>query len=164
MSVHGEQVGEPERRADQREVDEDFREAPAMHDHPAEPPLLHNPGAFLDVGQEARKLNEEGEGHEHSEKRDPPVVDDGVGETRAAQRRGDDSQQDHRPPLGEARVDEAVGRVVPAALRDRAAFEQPHHGHERRVEDRDGEDQHRQQQRRDRGAGRLPARRDAERR
>ncbi len=53
--------------------------------------------------------------------------------------------------------------VVAAALRDRPALEQPHDRDERRVEDRDGEHEHRQDERRDRRGRDLPARRQAER-
>ena len=68
-----------------------------------------------------------------------------------------------RVPLREPVADEPVRGVVAAALVDRPPFEQPRDRHERGVEDRHGEDQDRQHERRDGRPGDAPARREPER-
>ena len=100
-----------------------------------------SPGAARDAREERRELEEEGEGDEDADRRDPAAVEDGVGEAREPERGGDGDEEEHRPALGEAAVDEPVRRVVATALGDGAPGPEPQGGDERRVEDRDREDE-----------------------
>ena len=72
--------------------------------------------AALDVGEEAGELDEEREGDEHADERDPRVVGDLVGEARRREDDRDHGEEDDRALLGEAGVDEPVRGVVAAAL------------------------------------------------
>ena len=65
--------------------------------------------------------------------------------------------------LRHAEAHEPVRRVVATALRDGSALEQPNRRHERRVEDRDGEDEDRQEERCDGRPSDVPARCETER-
>ena len=85
------------------------------------------------------------------------VVEHLVREARQAESSRDDAEQDDRPLVGEALVDETVRRVVAAAARDGSPLEQAHDRDECRVEDRHGEDEDREQQRGDGRAGHGPA-------
>ena len=87
-----------------------------------------------------------------------------VGEARSAERGRDERQQDDGAVLREPVGNEAVRGVVAAALVDGPAVEHPRDRDECRVEDRDGEHEHGQDQRRDGRAGDAPARHEAERR
>ena len=75
----------------------------------------------------------------------------------------DQREQRDRVLLGQAEADEPVRGVVAAALVDRPAFEQPRDRDERGVEDRHGEHEDRQDQRRDGRTGDAPARGEPER-
>ena len=120
-------------------------------------------GPAVGVGEEARELDQEREGDDDADDGVAPVVEDVVGEARAADGERDQRQERDRTALGEAVADEPVGGVVAAALVDRAPVEHPSDRDERRVEDRDGQDEHRQDQRRDGRAGHAPARDEPER-
>ena len=160
-AVDAEEEGDPERGGDEREVDEHLDEPlPVDDERPAD--ARGAVRAPLDLADEARELDEQGEAEEDADGRDPGVVEDGVREARRAERRRHEREQDERTALREAAVDDPVRGVVAAALADRPSLEQPHDRDERRVEDRHREHEDRQEQRRDRRPGDVPAREQAE--
>ncbi len=158
LALDAQEVRREERRADQREVDDDLDETPAVH---CEERRSRRPVA-VGVGEQARKLHEQRERQEDAEQRHERVVQDGVREARPAERGGDEREQHDRALLRQPVVHEPVRCVVAAALVNRATFEQPHDRDERRVEDRHGEDQDRQQERRGGRARDLVARQEPE--
>ena len=119
--------------------------------------------APVDVGEEARELDDHGERQEHADDGYLRVVDHRVRETRRTERGGDGREQDHRPAVRQAVVHEPVRAVVAAALVERAPLEQSHDRDERRIQDRDGEDEQGQDEGRDRRLSHLQGRRDAAR-
>ena len=129
----------------------------------SQPRSVDETRAAFDVREDACELDEQGERQEHADQGHPRVVEHAVEEARRSERCGDDGEQDDRTLLGEAVVHEAVRRVIASALVHRPAVEQPHDGDERRVQDRDGEDENRKEEGGDRRTGDLPARRQAER-
>ena len=120
--------------------------------------LVQLGGPAVDVGQEARELDEQHEGREDADDREPEVVEHRVGETRAADAQRDQREQRDGVALREAVADEPMGGVVAAALVDRAPVEQSRDAVTSVVvEDRHRQDQDRQNERRDGRAGDTPA-------
>ena len=119
--------------------------------------------ALLEVAEEAGELDEDDERHEHADCGHPRVGERVVRERGRAEERRQQRQRGDGLLLREAVVDEAVRRVVGAALGDRPPLECPADRHERRVEDRDREHEQRQQDARQRRPGGRPARRERER-
>ena len=153
-----------ERRADQCEVDEHLDEPPPVDEQRSYERRVLDLGRATHVRQEAAELHEHGERHENTGERHERVVEDLVCEARQPQCRRYGAEQDDGALVGEAPVDQAVRRVIAAALRHRAALDQAHDRDERGVEDRDREDEQRQEQRCHRRSCDGPARGEAERR
>ena len=168
MTADDEEVRGEKRGADDDEVREHLDQTARLEDE--RPPqrrlraLDATPRALLEIAQEAPELDEQDERHEHADRRQAPVVEDVVGESRRADRGRDDREEEHGLRLGEPVVDEPVRRVIAATLRDRSLLDEPRDGDERRVEDRDCEHEQGEKDRRDRGSGNRPARRERERR
>jgi hypothetical protein len=161
------EIGRQEREADGAEVDDDLGEPAGLHEEEAQRNVSWQraaaPRLFLEIGERTGELHEQDERHEDAEDRDAGVVEDVVGDRRGAECRGDDCQDAHRLSLGQAVVDESMRRVVLAALRHGASFEDPSDGHERRVENRNREHEQRQEDGGDRRSGYRPARGERER-
>ena len=159
-----EQVSNRERRRDQGEVDDELDEAPGREENAT---YQHRPArrrfaGLVDVCQEAGELDEECKGHEHADKRHPAVVEAAVGKARRSEPGGDCREQYDGSLFGDAAAHEAVRRVVTAPLADGPPFDEADGGDERRVKERHGEHEQRQDQRRDRRLRHLPARQQAE--
>ena len=166
-AVDEEEVGGEERDADDREVGEHLDEAAGIGEERT-PERRRRAGivaarALLQVGEEARELDEDDERDQQPDRGHAGVCEHVVGERGRAEQRRQQRQRGDRLLLGEAVVDEPVRGVVGAALGDGPALERPPDGHERRVEDRDREHEQRQHDARQRRAGGRPARRERER-
>ncbi len=160
-----EEVGREEGRADDDEVDDDLDEAAGL-EHECLPQRhlrrrVSSARAFLEVAQEAAELHEQDEGEQDAECGQATVVQHVVGESGRADRSRDERQEQDGVRLREPVVDESVRRVVAASLAHRPALPEPDERDERRVQDRDREDQQREEHRGDGRARDGPARRQA---
>ena len=105
----------------------------------------------LDVGEVAAELDEEREGDEHADERESACRRAPCTRVPSAPSAAETIGEQHdRSLVGEPLVHEPVRGVVAAALGHRAALEQADDRDERRVEDRHGEHEHGQQDRRTR--------------
>ena len=96
--AHHEDVGGEERAADEHEVGDDLDQATGLEDDSAPErrwrPFSARTGAFFEVAEEAPELNEQDEGQEHTDRGEPCVVEDVVGESGRADGGGDEGEQE----------------------------------------------------------------------
>ena len=101
-------VGGHEGGRDHDEVDQDLDQAAPVDAEDVRSAGGCGRAAAVGVCEEASELNEEREGEDDADDRVDVVVEDGVGEARAAEAEGDQREQRDRVPLGEAEAHEAM--------------------------------------------------------